>query len=60
MEPMKVFLSSTFFDLKQIRSDLFDFFISLGFTPILSEYPNFPVSPDKNTMDCLNPPNSWT
>jgi len=51
MESMKVFLSSTFYDLKQIRSDLMDFFINIGFTPILSEYPNFPINPDKNTID---------
>jgi hypothetical protein len=51
MEPTKVFLSSTCYDLKQIRSDLFDFQISYGFTPIQSEYPNFPIDPDKNTIE---------
>lgn len=51
MEPTKVFLSSTCYDLKQIRSDLFDFFIDFGFSPILSEYPNFPIDPDKNAIE---------
>lgn len=51
MEPMKIFLSSTCYDLKQIRSDLFDFITNMGFTPILSEYPNFPIDPDKNAID---------
>ena len=51
MEPLKVFLSSTCYDLKQIRSDLFDFFHEMGFSPIMSEYSNFPVNPDKNTVE---------
>jgi hypothetical protein len=54
MEPIKVFLSSTCYDLKQIRSDMFDFLSNMGFIPILSEYSNFPINPDKNTVDnCL-------
>ena len=51
MEPIKVFLSSTCYDLKQIRSDMFDFLSNMGFIPILSEYSNFPVNPDKNTVE---------
>jgi len=55
MESMKVFLSSTCYDLKQIRSDLMEFFLNIGFTPILSEYPNFPINPDKNTIEnCID------
>jgi hypothetical protein len=33
----KVFLSSTFYDLKQIRSDLEDFITELGYEPVLHE-----------------------
>lgn len=51
MEQTKIFLSSTCYDLKQIRSDLFDFFTDYGFLPIFSEYPNFPIDPDKNTIE---------
>src|SRR5674476_668187 len=51
MEPIKVFLSSTCYDLKQIRTDLFDFLVSYGVTPIFSEYPSFPIDPDKNTIE---------
>ncbi len=51
MESMKVFLSSTCYDLKQIRADLLEYFLNMGFTPILSEYSNFPIDPDKNTID---------
>jgi len=55
MESMKIFLSSTCYDLKQIRSDLMDFLLNMGFTPILSEYSNFPIDPDKNTIDnCID------
>ena len=51
MEPIKVFLSSTCYDLKQIRSDMYDYFSNMGFVHVLSEYPNFPIDPDKNTID---------
>ncbi len=51
MEPLKVFLSSTCYDLGQIRSDMYDFFTNMGFMPIFSDYPNFPIDPDKNTID---------
>jgi hypothetical protein len=55
MESMKVFLSSTCYDLKQVRSDIMDFLLNMGFTPVLSEYSNFPIDPDKNTIDnCID------
>ena len=49
-----VFVSSTFFDLKQVRADLSQFLESLGLEPVLSEMATFPVSPDKDTVEsCL-------
>lgn len=40
-----IFVSSTFYDLKQIRADLKDFIITLGLTPVISEYDSFPIDP---------------
>lgn len=46
-----VFVSSTCYDLKQIRFDAKQFLEGLGFDPVLSEYSSFPVSPDHSTVD---------
>lgn len=49
-----MFVSSTCYDLKQIRTDIKDFVESLGIQPILSEYDFFPVNPDLNAIEnCL-------
>ena len=40
-----VFVSSTFYDLKQVRADLKDFITSLGLTPVISEHDSFPIDP---------------
>jgi hypothetical protein len=40
-----VFVSSTFYNLKQIRADLKDFITTLGLTPFISEYDSFPIDP---------------
>lgn len=49
-----VFVSSTCFDLSQVRADLRDFLISSGLDPVLSEYNSFPVNPDSSTVEnCL-------
>ena len=49
-----VFVSSTFYDLAQIRADLRDFITSLNFEPVLSEQNNFPIDPDSGTVEnCL-------
>lgn len=49
------FLSSTCYDLKQIRTDIKKFFEeNLGFDIFLSEYTSFPVNPDTTAIDsCL-------
>ncbi|MCH8063135.1 MAG: DUF4062 domain-containing protein, partial [Chloroflexi bacterium] len=46
-----VFVSSTFYDLAQIRRDLSEFIESLGLEPVLSEHNTFPINPDQNTID---------
>lgn len=49
-----VFVSSTCYDLKQVRADLKQFLETLGLEPVLSEYNSFPVDPDLGTVDnCL-------
>jgi len=47
-----VMVSSTYYDLRQIRTDLEQFIKSdLGYQPLLSEYSSFPVDPDKKTVE---------
>ena len=46
-----VFVSSTFYDLKQVRENLREFIASLGYRPLLSELPSFPVDPNESTVD---------
>ena len=56
-EPRKpsIFVSSTCYDLKQIRQDIREFIeADLGYEAILSEYNSFPIDPDKDTINnCL-------
>ena len=51
-----VFVSSTCYDLKQVRVDIKDFFENTyGFNAILSEFNSFPIDPSIGTCDnCLN------
>ena len=47
-----VMISSTFYDLRQIRIDLCNFISNdLGYNTLLSELPSFPVDPDVNTIE---------
>lgn len=49
-----VFLSSTCYDLNQVRADLKLFIEQIGFEPILSEYNSFPIDPNLGTVNnCL-------
>ena len=49
-----IFISSTCFDLSQIRSDLSEFIRSIGLEPILSEHASFPINPDYDAIkNCL-------
>lgn len=45
-------VSSTFYDLKQIRRDLAGFLSDeLGYRALLSELPSFPINPDLDTIE---------
>ena len=46
MAKPRVFVSSTFYDLKHVRSSLEAFILSLGYEPILSEKGSIAYSPD--------------
>lgn len=46
-----VFVSSTCYDLHQVRADLKSFIESMGLDPVLSEYNSFPIDPDANTVE---------
>lgn len=49
-----LFVSSTCYDLAQLRADLRDFGESVGFEPVLSELDTFPVNPSQDTVsNCL-------
>lgn len=49
-----LFVSSTCYDLGQVRADLKDFTESIGLEPILSEFDSFPVNPNQSTLsNCL-------
>ena len=49
-----VFVSSTCYDLGQVRAEVKKFLESLGLTPVLSEYSSFPLDPDIGTVEnCL-------
>ncbi|MCZ6689597.1 MAG: DUF4062 domain-containing protein [Planctomycetota bacterium] len=52
MEKPGVMVSSTLYDLRQIRADLEQFVDSeLGYRALLSEFPSFPVDPDKSAVE---------
>ena len=47
-----VMVSSTFYDLRQVRADLADFLgKTLGYTPLLSELDSFPIDPGIDTIE---------
>lgn len=50
MSKVRIFVSSTCFDLAAVREDLRGHIIALGHEPLLSEYPSFPVSPDDDAI----------
>lgn len=55
MNQLKIFISSTCYDLSQIRSDLSDFILSFGYQPVMSEFTSFPIDPDNNTIEnCID------
>ena len=46
MAKPRVFISSTFYDLKHVRSSLETFMVTLGYDPVLSEKGSIAYSPD--------------
>ena len=47
-----VMVSSTFYDLRQLRADLTEFLISqMGYTPLLSELDSFPIDPSVEAIE---------
>ena len=55
MGKTRVFISSTCYDLSQIRKDLKEGIQAMGHIPILSENKDFPVSPELTSMEnCIN------
>lgn len=55
MNKLNIFVSSTCFDLSQIRVDLHGFIENCGYNPILSEFKNFPINPSIKTIDnCID------
>lgn len=51
MNNINIFVSSTCYDLSQIRTDISEFIANAGHNPILSEFENFPISPQLNTIE---------
>lgn len=51
MNNINIFVSSTCYDLSQLRVDLSDFIKHSGHNPILSEFENFPISPELSTIE---------
>lgn len=55
MNKLNIFISSTCYDLSQVRADLSVFISGLGHNPIMSESIDFPVNPHISTMEnCIN------
>lgn len=49
-----LFVSSTCYDLAQVRADLHEFATNAGLEPVLSEFSTFPVKPSTDTVStCL-------
>lgn len=60
MQQLNIFISSTCYDLSQIRADLEQAIIELGHRPYLSESPDFPVNPQGNTIEnCIDNVNNF-
>lgn len=54
MSQLKIFISSTCFDLSQIRQDLNDAIVQWGHKPLMSERISFPVNPVlSNEENCI-------
>ena len=55
MAGVNIFISSTCYDLSQVRQDLRDFISGLGHNPMMSEQNDFPIDPRlDNWENCIN------
>lgn len=55
MAKVNIFVSSTCYDLSQIRNDIKQCITNLGHNPILSEMKDFPIDPQlTNAENCIN------
>lgn len=55
MSKVNIFISSTCYDLSQIRVDLKESITNMGHNPILSEDHDFPIDPNLSSMEnCIN------
>jgi len=44
-------VSSTFYDLRQVRADLTEFISAMGYIPLLSELDSFPIEPGSDAIE---------
>ncbi|WP_286968216.1 DUF4062 domain-containing protein [Flavobacterium sp. UBA4854] len=51
MNKLNIFVSSSCYDLSQLRTNIYDFITDSGHNPILSEFNSFPVSPELNAVE---------
>jgi hypothetical protein len=51
MSRTRIFISSTFFDLAQVRDDIRTMILEMGHEAVLNEYPSFPVDPRLDTIE---------
>ena len=49
--PPNVFVSSTMYDLSELRAQLRQFVVGLGWRAVMSEHDSFPVDPDSTTVE---------
>ena len=49
--PPNVFVSSTMYDLSELRAQLRKFVAGLGWHAVMSEHDSFPIDPDRTTID---------
>lgn len=49
--PPNVFVSSTLYDLSELRAQLHQFVVELGWHAVMSEHDSFPIDPDRTTIE---------
>lgn len=60
MNNVNIFVSSTCYDLSQVRADISELIQTLGHHPLMSEFENFPINPNKKTIEnCVDIVNNY-